>query len=200
VLQDSTAEGTASRYVYGLNLIESVDLDSNDFYQYDGLGNVIQLTDAAGRPEVSYIYDAWGNSVLPEPSTNAFRFTGQALDSANGLYYFRARYYDPSLGRFIDKDPLATLNRYSYALNNPALRIDPSGLFSFANVLGAIGNSTDVAESGLFLSAVTYAQGITELSGAVADTLGGPAVGIASTKVNNYLGSLQRKRLVFPSV
>ena len=88
VLQDTYSAGSPTSYVYGLNLIESFQGRDNDFYQYDGLGSVVQQTDAAGRPEITYFYDAWGNSVLPSPPTNPFRFTGQALDSATGLYYW----------------------------------------------------------------------------------------------------------------
>lgn len=67
-------------------------------------------------------------------STQPFGFTGQQQDS-NGLVYLRARYYDPQSGRFLSRDSVfgstsapLTLNRYSYALNNPLLLTDPSGL------------------------------------------------------------------------
>jgi RHS repeat-associated protein len=112
------------------------DADSNYFYQYDGLGSVVQLTNSAGMPDVSYFYDAWGNSILPAPPTNSFRFTGQALDPATGLYYLRVRYYDPAIGRFLSTDPLANsatlarTNSYSYALSSPTAYVDPTGLAS----------------------------------------------------------------------
>lgn len=98
MLQDTYNAGLPSTYAYGLNLLESARGGDNDFYQYDGLGSVIQLTNSAGMPELSYIYDAWGNSILPEPPTNPFRFTGEAFDALTGLYFLRARYYDPSVG------------------------------------------------------------------------------------------------------
>jgi RHS repeat-associated protein len=67
-------------------------------------------------------------------SSQPFGFTGEPRD-ATGLTYLRARYYDPSLGRFLSRDPLAgnprmcqTLNRYAYVTNNPATDTDPSGL------------------------------------------------------------------------
>lgn len=135
VLQDTYTSGSPSSYVYGLNLIEAAQGRDNDFYQYDGLGSVIQLTNTAGFPELSYFYDAWGNSILPAPSTNSIRFAGQALDPTINLYYLRARYYDPSVGRFVSRDPIQgnvrspqSLNRYEYVLSNPLRFIDPSGL------------------------------------------------------------------------
>ena len=133
VLQDAVG-GITNSYVYGLGLIERAGATSSDFYQYDGLGSVIGLTDKLGRPEVAYLYDAWGAFLLPSPSSNPFLFTGQALDPGTGLYYLRARYYDPSTGRFMSPDqvpfaaqqPLRS-NRYVYSISNPIRYVDPSG-------------------------------------------------------------------------
>jgi len=63
-------------------------------------------------------------------TSNDYRYTGEQNDrGANrGLYYLRARHYDPALGRFLSKDPLLTSNRYAYAGNNPCTLSDPSGL------------------------------------------------------------------------
>jgi len=69
------------------------------------------------------------SAVLPDQ-----KFTGQRLDAGTGLYYYGARYYDATIGRFISADTLVqspanpqTLNRYSYVLNNPLRYVDPSG-------------------------------------------------------------------------
>ncbi len=66
--------------------------------------------------------------------STAYKYTGQELDAASGLYYYRARWYDPSLGRFIQADTLVpapgnpqSLNRYAYVYNNPLKYTDPSG-------------------------------------------------------------------------
>ncbi len=155
VLQDTYNVGSPTSYVYGLNLIESLQGRDDDFYQYDGLGSVIQLTNSAGFPELSYFYDAWGNSILPSPPTNPFRFTGQTLDSTTGLYYLRARYYDPTLGRFLSRDPLLenpsylrSTSPYIYGLNSPTRFGDPTGLlteaigFSASAVFGGGGSGS----------------------------------------------------------
>ena len=189
VLQDDTDRGPSSSYVYGLNLIEGFHRDHNDFYQYDGLGSVIQLTDAAGRPKVSYAYDAWGNSILPTPPTNPFRFAGQALDAAAGLYYMRARYYDPAVGRFISRDAFpgyassssSLLNRYAYAMSNPVAQVDPHGLFSWSSVTNGINaGAVELGAAGWF-SLSTVASGYTEL----ANQLLGGRLQAVDTFVNN---------------
>ena len=87
----------------------------------------------------TYTYDVFGAlRSQVGASANPYRFTGELQDSqvARGLYYLRARYYDPALGRFLGRDPFTgfttipqTQNRYPYVLNNPALLIDPTGLF-----------------------------------------------------------------------
>lgn len=66
----------------------------------------------------------------PGSSANPFQFTGQQRDSDSGMYYLRARYYDPATGRFLGRDPLNIGNRYSYVGNNPANLVDPSGFAS----------------------------------------------------------------------
>ncbi len=95
----------------------------------------MQIVDTAGIPVNTYEYDEWGN-ILNQTETiaNDFKYAGEMLDSESGFYYLRARYYDPTIGRFISKDsyegsitnPLS-LNLYTYCINNPAKYVDPSG-------------------------------------------------------------------------
>src|SRR6266851_2321199 len=90
---------------------------------------------------------------------NKFRFTGEALDPGTGLYYLRARYYDPSVGRFISKDPLAgtaalplTRNRFAYVLSNPVRFKDSSGFTpteasQLASAIQSLGFSPDLVSA-----------------------------------------------------
>jgi RHS repeat-associated protein len=80
----------------------------------------------------SYTYDSFGKVTASSGSlVNPFQYTGRDSDSDTGLYYYRARYYDPSVGRFITEDPIGFgggVNFYSYVLNNSLNWIDPFGL------------------------------------------------------------------------
>ena len=96
--------------------------------------NSSQLTSST-TPAVSWAYDAVGNRITAagQPLTvsafgNPFLFTGREWDAEIGLYYYRARCYKPSLGRFISRDPVFA-DRYRYVGNNPLNAVDPWGLF-----------------------------------------------------------------------
>ena len=101
------------------------------YYHQDGLNSVKALTDISGNIIVNYDYDAWGNPVGTMPSiANPFTYTGREYDKETGMYYYRARYYDPKVGRFISKDPIKDgINFYSYVGNNPVNYTDPMGLY-----------------------------------------------------------------------
>ena len=95
----------------------------------------MQVVDESGKIVNRYQYDEWGNILHQEEGLkNPIRYSGEYYDEESGLYYLRARYYDPSTGRFISRDsyegqltnPLS-LNLYTYCYNNPLKYIDPSG-------------------------------------------------------------------------
>ena len=138
------------KYVYGLSLAYAVDSSANvQVYHIDGLGSVRALTDASGDVVQTYRTDEFGIPTQTQgSSTQPFQFTGQQRDPESGLYYLRARSYDPSTGRFVERDPVGfverdpagltncdrssplALNPYSYAENNPLNWGDPSGMMS----------------------------------------------------------------------
>ncbi|GBG09342.1 hypothetical protein PAT3040_03986 [Paenibacillus agaridevorans] len=133
-----TSEGTTmnARFIRGIQLIARQDVSSKSYYLHNGHGDVIELRDSTGNLSLnSYSYDIWGN-LLTESETvaNPFRYSGEFWDSTTELQYLRARWYDPSIGRFINKDtfegelnnPLS-LNSYTYAHNNPLRYSDPTG-------------------------------------------------------------------------
>jgi RHS repeat-associated protein len=113
------------------------------YYHYDAVRSVVAMTDKAGAVVGRYDYDAFGGLRKKEGAAtqwNPYGFTSRRRDPATGLQYFRARYYDASLGRFTSQDPVGFIdgpNRYAYARNNPALYNDPYGLWS----VGGLWNS-----------------------------------------------------------
>jgi RHS repeat-associated protein len=85
---------------------------STYFYQSDGLGSVTSLSSSLGTVAASYTYDSFGNLTAQSGSaTNPYQFTGRDFDSETGLYYYRARYYDPTLGRFLAEDQCVARRR-----------------------------------------------------------------------------------------
>lgn len=107
------------------------------FYHTDHLGSSSVITDEQGQEVSRYTYEPFGK-LVPSRSTGQNRvthkFTGQELDEESDLYYYNARYYDPSLGRFLTADTLVpnwrnpqAYNRYAYVYNNPIQYTDPTG-------------------------------------------------------------------------
>jgi len=100
-----------------------------------GGGSVRQLTNLAGAVTDTYNYDAFGNLLNSTGATpNNYRYRGEQYDSDLGLYYPRARYYNPATGRFMSRDPEdgyandpASLHKYLYANGDPVNLADPTG-------------------------------------------------------------------------
>jgi RHS repeat-associated protein len=123
-------------YIRGINLIKSFNASGAAIhYLFNGHGDVVQLTGSSGNVIKAYDYDAFGNEKTPDPAdANSFRYCGEYIDKETGSIYLRARYYDPTIGRFIsedsyfgkDSDPLS-LNLYTYCANNPINAWDPTG-------------------------------------------------------------------------
>ena len=110
------------------------------FQHGDHLGNATVVVDAAGTVVEQRSYHPFGQPHTQAGTPTAdYTYTGKELDSAIGLYYYGARYYDPAVGRFISVDPLyfeqpekdladpQKLNLYAYARNNPVHNLDPDG-------------------------------------------------------------------------
>jgi RHS repeat-associated protein len=104
------------------------------YYHYDGLGSVVALSNSSGNTIQTYEYSVYGQVAASDPNlTNPFMFTGRRFDFETGLYYYRARYYNPYIGRFLQTDPVGY--GYAYCSNNPLSYIDPFGLLETGAVI-----------------------------------------------------------------
>ncbi|WP_405116038.1 RHS repeat-associated core domain-containing protein [Paenibacillus sp. FSL K6-1217] len=140
VITEEKNNGEQANYVRGDRVLVKKEKKDNNYlkdyyYLYNGHGDVIQIVDTSGTIVNSYSYDEWGNiSNQFERISNPFKYTGEIYDEETGYYYLRARYYDPSIGRFLNEDtyegqidnPLS-MNFYTYVENNPLNFTDPSG-------------------------------------------------------------------------
>lgn len=101
----------------------------------DAMGGIAALTDMTGTFQTQYIFDPFGNTVQSGNSnTNSLEYTGRESDGT-GLYYYRARYYNPATGRFVSEDPIGfasgQTNLYAYVHDDPINRYDPFGLTDY---------------------------------------------------------------------
>lgn len=127
---------TIANYLDGLGVDETysrTDSSSTQSYLTDALGSTIDLTSSAGAITTGYSYDAYGNTTTSGTvSANALQYTGRENDGT-GLYFNRARYYNPKVARFIAEDPLglgAGSNAHAYAGGDPIGLTDPTGLWA----------------------------------------------------------------------
>ena len=142
VVEELQGSAVTRQYTYGLQRISQRQFVANawtaSFYGYDGGGNVRNLTNTAGAITDSYEYDAFGNSFTKQGTTpNVYLYRAEQYDSDLGLYYLRARYYDPITGRFLSRDPQdgkpidpKTLHKYLYATGDPVNKLDPTGRYA----------------------------------------------------------------------
>jgi RHS repeat-associated protein len=144
-LVDYNSSGTqVNRYVNGPSpneIVTKTDNSSNVYYYHtDGLGSITKLTSTAGALLEQYSYDVYGKTTIRNSSgtvlssssyNNRFMYTGAEYVSPTGLYSMRDRFYSPSLGRFIQPDPIGhsgdNYNIYRYCGNGPTNATDPSG-------------------------------------------------------------------------
>ncbi|UBF30100.1 DUF2778 domain-containing protein (plasmid) [Kovacikia minuta CCNUW1] len=147
---DSATPNT--RYLYGPMVDQVLAQETNNgststttWLLGDNQGSVRDLVNNSGSVVNHFTYDSFGN-VLSSTGTvdTRYKYTGRELDGETGLYYYRARYYDAGVGRFIGQDPLGfgakDNNLYRYVGNCPSNHTDPSGLLVDATFTLSTGN------------------------------------------------------------
>ena len=112
-------------------MIEVADSNAVYYYHYDALGSVVALSDSSGDTVQTYQYSVYGQVAVEDINhPNPYMFAGRRFEIEIGLYYNRARYYNPFTGRFLQADPIgyeAGMNLYAYCGNSPLGLTDPSG-------------------------------------------------------------------------
>jgi RHS repeat-associated protein len=146
--KDSVTGVVTKTYTIGHDVLTQHDAANGSLtLLYDGHGSTRALAGAASTILQRYAYDAYGvqltgsDLTAAEDSLTDLLYSGEQFDAALGMQYLRARYYDPSTGRFTRLDPFApdsadprTLHRYLYGLADPISHIDPSGNIGFSLV------------------------------------------------------------------
>ena len=154
IIAEMNGEGNlTSKYVRGNKLISK---NGNEYFGYDGHGSVVNISNESGKSIKSYDYDAFGVELNKDVNdTNLFRYCGEQYDNETDSIYLRARYYNPSLGRFTTEDTywnssnriygdkeykegeikypdykaiIQSENLYIYCINNPTCYLDITGL------------------------------------------------------------------------
>jgi RHS repeat-associated protein len=165
----------------------------NYYYAKDGLGSVTALTDSTGSIVHEYKYSVFGKIVEETGVSveNPFTYTSREMDWETGLMYYRARYYDPGLGRFLSEDPIGLsggdANFYRYVGNNPISKTDPNGLYWRQALIGGIKGA---ALGSLSAAIISSSMGGKNIGAAVWNgAWTGAIAGAAGEYINPHLAS-----------
>ena len=130
----NNAGNLLAKYTHGAAVDEDLAMLRNgtaSYYHQDGLGSVTSLSSSAGTLAQTYSYDNFGKLTTSTGTlTNPFQYTAREFDSETGIYYYRARYFDQGVGRFLGQDPMrfrGGVNFYAYTRNNPVVLKDAWG-------------------------------------------------------------------------
>jgi RHS repeat-associated protein len=133
VAQDKTSANVITEYLNGPGIDNKIRQKTGNtlyYFAQDHLGSTTALTNSNGALVERETYDAYGNSA--GSARTRYGFTGRERDSVTGLMYYRARWYDAQVGRFISEDPIGLaggINSFAYVGNDPQNGTDPTGLY-----------------------------------------------------------------------
>lgn len=195
-VQELTGTSVSANILTGLGIDEifqRTEGATTRTFLSDALGSTLALADSSGAIQTSYTYAPYGDTtVTGNASNNTSEFTGRENDS-DGLYYYRARYYDPVFGRFISEDPSGfdggDANVYAYVHESPSELTDGSGLFVPWLSACAVGAAFSVA---LDMASNALAGRKNGIRGAVASAAFGCVSGLALLGLGSVVQTLLR--------
>jgi RHS repeat-associated protein len=145
VMAVDSVSGKESSYTYGEDHISVETAEIINYYVNNEINSVTDILDDSGKVQNTINYNEFGVIENPEvvnTNGNIFGYTGHVYDNSTGLHYAKARYYDPTVGRFISEDSYrgdindpVSLNLYTYVNNNPINLFDPTGYHARGGVL-----------------------------------------------------------------
>jgi RHS repeat-associated protein len=148
LLVKTNSDGSKTYYIYGLGLIAQEGEAGYKTYHFDKRGSTVALIDETGSTTDEFFYGPYGEILAKSGNTDTpFKFNGSygVMTDDNGLYYMRARYYNPEIKRFVNQDTILgsvnngqSLNRFAYVNGDPVSLIDPFGLFGTAVHSGCV--------------------------------------------------------------
>lgn len=172
------------QYVYGNGIDEVLQLRNaanDDYYYHDNsIGSIAAITNASGEVVERYRYNAYGETTIlaangidtfaTSQTGNSYAYTGRRLDIETGFYYYRARYYSPQTGRFIQRDPLGYadgMGVYAYVGNNPINFVDPDGKLAHIAFGAIVGGIAGVVSQGVTDLVKGELSGFSDYAGSV---------------------------------
>jgi len=194
ILEMNAADSITANYTFGPGMDNPMQMHrdgKNLYYVKDGLGSVTALTDSLGNIVHEYSYSVFGEIIDESGDVvkNPFTYTAREWEPEVNLYYYRARFYDAAIGRFISEDPIGfagyDCNLYRYVFNSSVNYNDPEGKFIFNGVTAGIGATI----GGISAGVNAYYMGARgwRLAGAIGL---GAAGGAASGFMLNFAGSI----------